>query len=125
MDNRKEFYPVNEESEKNEFSIFFKGDVPWHKETVKFYVEKDGKFNFNGTCSRACQIAIFTMRNHYKEVLKEYEEGKQYCDEVTVSYEIGDEEMEKLGDFVKILKHERCTMSFDYLTQLDPEKSGK
>jgi hypothetical protein len=25
------------------------------------------------------------MRNHYKEVLKDYEEGKEYCDEVIVS----------------------------------------
>jgi hypothetical protein len=62
------------------------------------------------------------MRNHYKEVLKDYEEGKEYCDEVIVSYGIGDEEIERLGDFVKILKHERCTLSFDYIIRLKPEE---
>jgi len=35
---------------------------------------------------------------------------------------MGDEEIERLGDFVKLLKHERCTMSFDYVTRLKPEE---
>ena len=80
--------------------------------------EKSERSRFTRTYPRVCYVAIFTMRNHYKKVLRNYEEVKEYCDELTVAYGIGDEEIERLGDFVKILKYERCTMSFDYVTPL-------
>ena len=62
------------------------------------------------------------MRNRYKEVLKKYEEDKNYCDEVIVSYEMSAEEIKQLGNIVKILKHKKYKMCFDYVNRLAPEE---
>jgi len=107
MEMKNDFYEVSKEGKRSGFTVFDNRDVPYHKETVKISVGEGGKLIFDETCQRACLVATFTMRNRYKEVLKKYEEDKNYCDEVIVSYEMSAEEIKQLGNIVKILKHKK------------------
>ena len=115
MEQKASFYEMKKKAETSEFSIYCSRDMIIHKETVKFHLE-GRKFVFTGTCLRACATAVAIMGKHYPKVIKAIEEEKKYCDEVNVYWIMSDEEIERLGDFIKSIKDKKYVQFFDYLT---------
>jgi len=103
MEQKTGYHEIKKEDGAYDFTIFYTGDLIFHKETVKFQVEKDGKFIFTGTCPRAC-----------KKVIKAIEDGKDFCNEVNVYWRMSDEEINQLSSFVKSIKNKKYVQNFHY-----------
>lgn len=119
------YHEIKKEEGAHDFTIFYTGDLIFHKETVKFQVEEDGKFIFTGTCPRACATAVATMGKHYQKVIKAIEEGKEYCNEVNVYWRMIDEEINQLNSFIKSIKNKKYVQIFDYQSRSNPEEYEK
>ena len=123
MEQKASGYEMKEQGEISEFSIYYSGNMIMHKETVKFQVEKDGKFLFTGTCLKACAGAVATMGKHYQKVIKALEEGRELCNEVNVYWRMTDEEVNQLNNFVKSIKNKKYIQIFHYRNRSNPEES--
>ena len=119
MEQKASFYEMKEKGEISEFNIYWSGDMIIHKETVKFHLE-GRKFVFISTCLRACATAVAIIGKHYQKVIKAIEEGKEYSAEVNVYWIMSDEEIERLGDFVKSIKNKKYVQIFDYQSHSNP-----
>jgi len=122
MEQKTGYYEIKKEDGAHDFTIFYTGDLIFHKETVKFQVEKDGKFIFTGTCLRACATAVATMGNHHQKVIKAIEDGKDFCNEVNVYWRMIDEEINQLSSFVKSIKNKKYVQNFHYQSNSKAEE---